>query len=125
MPATKKTAKKDGKRAPKKADPGAAGTNTLKLSGSKGIIKLMHAAQAPSQFNGLVHYQAVASFLVSGGSSLLVMYRPQGNYSPADVGAAASYLQHIVGKEEGDPATVLGYPANLFGQTCILMVAAS
>jgi phosphosulfolactate phosphohydrolase-like enzyme len=125
MPSTKKTAKKGRKRATKKAVAGAAGTNTLKLSGSKGITKLMRAAQPPSQFSGLVHYQTVASFLVSGGSALLVMYRPQGNYSPADVGAAASYLQHIVGKDEGDPATVLGYPANLFGQACILLVAAS
>lgn len=125
MPSTKKTAKKGTKGAAKKAGVGAVGTNTLKLSGVKSTAKLMGADEAPSQFNGSVHYQAVASFLVSGGSSLLVMYRPQGNYSPADVGAAASYLQHIVGKDEGDPVTVLGYPANLFGQTCILMVAAS
>jgi hypothetical protein len=125
MASTKKATEKGGKGAAKKTAVGPTGTSTLKLSSSKATTTLMGADVAPSQFNGLVHYQAVASFLVSGGSSLLVMYRPQGNYSPADVGAAASYLQHIVGKEEGDPATVLGYPANLFGQTCILMVAAS
>jgi hypothetical protein len=125
MASTKKTTAKGGAVMAKKAALGPTGTRPLKLSGSKVTTKLMSATDAPSQFNGFVHYQTVASFLVSGGSSLLVMYRPQGNYTPADVGAAASYLQQIVGKSEGDPATVLGYPANLFGQTCILMVAAS
>lgn len=123
MPSTTKIARGRG-RVTEKED-AADGAKRLKLTASKAITKLMPAAQPPSQFSGSVHYQTVASFLVSGGSALLVMYRPQGNYSPSDVGAAASYLQHIVGKEEGDPATVLGYAANLFGQRCILMVAAS
>ena len=86
---------------------------------------LMSPADAPSQFNGSVHFEAVASFLISNGSSLLVMFRPQGNYSPADVGAAASFLRHVLGKDEGDPVTVLGFPATLFGQQCILMVSAN
>lgn len=125
MASTKKTVKKRGKRAAKKAGLRSVETKTLKISKSKSSARTMAATEAPSQFNGAVHYQAVASFLVSGGSSLLVMYRPQNNYSPADIGAAASYLRHSLGKEEGDPATVLGYSANLFGQSCILMVAAS
>ena len=124
LKAAKERTKKSGKGTAKKGSQKKK-TLTLKLSGHKPAIMLMSAEAAPSQFNGLVHYQTAASFLVSGGSSLLVMYRPQGNYSPADVGAAASYLRHTIGKDEGDPAVVLGYRANLFGQTCILMVAAS
>src|ERR1044072_6951358 len=125
MASTTKTAKKGKKRVIKKAGAGTDESNTVKLSAGKGTTTLMGADAAPSQFNGGVHYQSVASFLVSGGSSLLVMYRPQGNYSSPDVGAAASHLGHILGKDEGDPASVLGYAANLFGQNCILMVAAS
>ena len=83
----------------------------------------MTAENAPSQFNGSIHFEAVASFLVSQDSFLLVMHRPQGNYSPADIGAAASFLRHSLGKDEGDPLSVLGFPAPLFGQQCILMVS--
>lgn len=86
---------------------------------------LMSPEDAPSQFSGSVHFESVASFLISGGSRLLVMFRPQGNFSPADVGAAASFLRHSLGKDEGDPVTVLGFPANLFGQQSILLVSAS
>ncbi|HET6979328.1 MAG TPA: hypothetical protein VFI24_23555 [Pyrinomonadaceae bacterium] len=118
-----KTTKKSKKGATKKMAAGQ--TSKLRVSTHKLETMLMNAENTPSQFNGSVHFEAVASFLVSSSSSLLVMYRPQGNYSPADIGAAASFLRHGLGKDEGDPLTVLGYPANLFGQQSILMVSAN
>jgi hypothetical protein len=53
------------------------------------------------------------------------MYNPGGTYTPADVGAAASHLRFVLGKQEGDPISVDGYAGNIFSQSAIFMISAS
>jgi hypothetical protein len=85
----------------------------------------MGPESAPTLFSGTVDYQSTAVLLRTPTVYLLVLYRPQGNYSPADIGAAASYFSEILGKGDGEPANVLAYHAMLFGQGCLLVVSAS
>jgi hypothetical protein len=46
-----------------------------------------------AQFNGRVHYAGVAAFLIAPGlARLFIMFKPSGNYTPADLGTTASHL---------------------------------
>lgn len=85
------------------------------------------AAEAVGQFVGTVHYQSIAAILLenTGGASPLIMFRPAGNQTPADIGAAASFLRHVLGKQEGDTVTVVGNRAPIFGQQFIFVISAS
>jgi len=79
-----------------------------------------------AQFNGNVHYAGVAAVLVApGGGSLLIMFKPSGNYTPSDIGAAASHLRFVLGKQEGDPISVGGHAGAIFGKPCIFMLSVS
>src|SRR5687767_719724 len=100
MSAKKGGTKKSSKKAKGKAKTkrlGASSSPNLTTAGAAGAL-LFGPEATPSLFSGLTHYQSTAVFLQGAISYLLVMYRPQGNYSPADVGAAASYFSQILGK---------------------------
>jgi len=77
-------------------------------------------------FNGTVHYAGVAAVLIAPGvARVLIMFKPSGNYTPADIGAAASHLRFVLGKQEGAPISVVGHAGDIFGQPCIFMISAS
>lgn len=79
-----------------------------------------------AQFNGTVHYPGVAAVLVApGGARLLIMFKPSGTYTPSDIGAAASHLRIVLGKQEGSPISVGGHAGNIFGKPCIFMISVS
>jgi hypothetical protein len=79
-----------------------------------------------AQFSGTVHYAGVAAVLVAPGSaSLLIMFKPSGNYTPSDIGAAASHLRFVLGKQEGAPINVGGHVGAIFGKPCIFMISVS
>lgn len=78
---------------------------------------------ATGTFSGTVHYAGVASFLISNGAArLLIMFKPAGNYTQADIGAAASFFRLVLGKQEGSPLSVAGAEEPGFGQICIFVV---
>jgi hypothetical protein len=119
MPA-KKTEKAAGKKA-------AARVGKLVLdAGAESVATLMTPLAEAAAFNGRVHYAGIAAVLVAPGSAyLLIMFKPAGNYTPADVGAAASHLRFALGKQEGAPLSVNGHAGNIFGKACIFMMSAS
>jgi hypothetical protein len=120
--ATKKNSKKvDGKKAA-----AAAAENLVfeaeNMSGATLSTPLTDAAA----FNGVVHYAGVAAVLIAPGvARLLIMFKPSGNYTPADIGAAASHLRFVLGKQEGAPISVVGHAGDIFGKPCIFMISAS
>lgn len=118
------TKKKNTKAGAEKA---AAAANNLVLDASTAVgAALTTSFTEAAQFNGRVHYAGVAAFLVATGPArLLIMFKPSGNYTPADVGAAASHLRFVLGKQEGDPISVAGYAGNAFGNPCIFMISVS
>ena len=118
------TKKRTTKTSAKKA---AASVGDLVLdSGTASVATLTTPLTDAAQFNGRVHYTGVAAVLVAPGVAfLLIMFKPAGNYTPADVGAAASHLRFVLGKKEGDPINVDGHTGNIFGKPCIFMISAS
>lgn len=122
----KTNAKKAGaKKAGKSVAAAAIGDLKPGAGNAKGAALTTPLTDA-SQFNGNVHYAGVAAVLISsGGAFLLIMYKPSGNYTPADIGATASHLRFVLGKDEGDPISVGGYAGNIFGKPCIFMISAS
>lgn len=120
--ATKKGAKKIS--AKKTA---AATADNLVLSAGPALGAALSTPLAnAAQFNGTVHYSGVAAVLVAPGSaSLLIMFKPSGNYTPSDIGAAASHLRFVLGKQEGDQISVGGHVGAIFGKPCIFMISVS
>lgn len=115
-------AKKSTKTGAAKA---ATAANNLMLSDGNALgAALTTPFTEAAQFNGRVHYAGVAAFLVAAGPArLLVMFKPSGTYTPADVGAAASHLRFTIGKQEGEPTSVAGFAGNAFGNPCIFMIS--
>lgn len=103
----------------------ATAANNLMLSDGNALgAALTTPFTEAAQFNGRVHYAGVAAFLVGAGPArLLVMFKPSGIYTPADVGAAASHLRFTLGKQEGEPTSVAGFAGNAFGNPCIFMIS--
>lgn len=103
----------------------ATAANNLMLSNGNALgAALTTPFTEAAQFNGRVDYAGVAAFLVAAGPArLLIMFKPSGTYTPADVGAASSHLRFALGKEEGDPISVAGFPGNAFGNSCIFMIS--
>ena len=115
-------AKKSSKAGAAKA---ATAANNLALSdGNAAGAALTTPFTEAAQFNGRVHYAGVGAFLVEAGPArLLIMFKPNGNYTPADVGATASHLRFVLGKQEGEPISVAGFPGNAFGNPTIFMIS--
>jgi hypothetical protein len=125
--ATKKGAKKTsaGKTSAKKAAAATAENMVFGVGAESGAALSTPLADA-AQFNGTVHYAGVAAVLIAPGiASLLIMFKPSGNYTPADIGAAASHLRFVLGKQEGAPISVGGHAGVIFGQPCIFMISVS
>lgn len=126
----KKTSKKNTAAA--KAATGAtkaatAASNLMLTAGNVAGAALTTPFTEVGQFNGRIHYSGVAAFLIStiGPPRLLLLFKPSGNYTSADVGATASHLRFGVGKQEGDPITISGHAGNAFGSPCIFIIAVS
>ena len=120
------TTKKGTKKASAKKAAAAAAENLVLGVGSASGAALSTPLANAAQFNGTVHYAGVAAVLVaSGGARLLIMFKPSGNYTPSDIGAAASHLRFVLGKQEGDPISVGGHAGNIFGKPCIFMISVS
>lgn len=120
--ATKKSAKKVSA---KKAAAAVAENLVLSVGATAGAALTTPLTEA-AQFNGKVHYAGVAAVLVAPGvASLLIMFKPSGNYTPSDIGAAASHLRFVLGKQEGSPITVSGHAGDIFGKPCIFMISVS
>jgi len=116
--------KKATKASAKKAATEAS--NLVLGAAATSIATLTTPLTEAAQFNGRVHYAGVAAVLVApAGAFLLIMFKPTGNYTPADVGAAASHLRFVLGKQEGNPLSVAGHSGNIFGKACIFMISAS
>ena len=116
--------KKGSKTNTKKAAAAAVENLTFSVDPVSGAGLSTSVAEA-AQFNGTVHYAGVAAVVItSEGARLLIMFKPSGNYTPADIGAAASHLRFVLGKQEGDPISVTGYAGNIFGKPCIFMISA-
>ena len=117
---TKKTKKSGGKKA------AAEVSKLVPKARSTRIASLTTPLTEAAAFNGRVHYAGIAAVLVDAASAyLLIMFKPAGNYTPADVGAAASHLRFVLGKQEGNPISVSGHAGNIFGKACIFMMSAS
>jgi|SRR2546423_2094661 len=125
--ATQKSSAKGKGAQKKKAAAKESGTPVGAISADAVAALTPLTAEAVETFNGTVHYQSIAAILFenSGGASPLIMYRPTGNYTPADIGAAASFLHHVLGKQEGDPVQVVGHRGPIFGQQFIFVISAS
>jgi hypothetical protein len=120
--ATKKATKK---LSAKKAAAATAENLVMGVGAAPGAALTTPLTDA-GQFNGNVHYSGVAAVLVAPGvASLLIMFKPSGNYTPADIGAAASHLRFVLGKQEGAPISVGGHTGDLFGKPCIFMISVS
>ena len=120
--ATKKATKK---LSAKKAAANAAENLVLGVGAAPGAALTTPLTDA-GQFKGNVHYAGVAAVLVApGAASLLIMFKPSGNYTPADIGAAASQLRFVLGKQEGAPISVSGHAGDIFGKPCIFMISVS
>lgn len=127
---TKKHSETSGKNTVAKKvgkDAAAAVVGDLKIGvGAESGAALTTPLTEAAQFNGRVHYAGVAAVLVAPAlAHLLIMFKPSGNYTPADLGAAASHLRFVLGKQEGDPISVDGHAGNIFGKPCIFMISAS
>jgi hypothetical protein len=121
---SKKKTTKTTKLSAKKA--AAEVSNLVLAAGATSIATLSTPLTETVQFAGRVHYAGVAAVLVTPPEAfLLIMFKPSGNYTPADVGAAASHLRFVLGKQEGDPLSVAGHSGNIFGKQCIFMISAS
>jgi hypothetical protein len=122
--ATKKRSTK--KRASKKAGSKRA-ANAVAGTADSVVAPLALTIEAIGQFRGTAHFESVAAILIEngGGASPLIMFRPAGNHTPADIGAAASFLHHVLGKQEGDPVTIVGHRGPIFGQQFIFVISAS
>ncbi|MDT5157626.1 MAG: hypothetical protein QOC99_3880 [Acidobacteriota bacterium] len=116
--------KKGKKKISAKKAAAVAADNLVLVGGVSTGAALTTPLNAAEQFNGNVHYAGVAAVLVAPGTaSLLIMFNPSGNYTPADVGAAASHLRFVLGKQEGDPISVGGHAGDIFGKPCIFMIS--
>lgn len=119
------TKKGSKKISAKKAAAAAAEDLVLGVGTAAGAALTTPLTEA-AQFNGKVHYPGVAAVLVAPGvARLLIMFKPSGNYTPSDIGAAASHLRFVLGKQEGAPISVGGHAGDIFGKPCIFMISVS
>jgi hypothetical protein len=117
--------KKSTKASAKKAAAVAAENLVLGDGAATGAALTTPLTEA-ALFNGNVHFAGVTAVLVaSGGAHLLIMFKPSGNYTASDIGAAASHLRFVLGKQEGAPIIVGGHAGDIFGKPCIFMISAS
>ncbi len=118
-------ATKKGKKKPSSKQAAAAAADKLVFGvGPASGAALSTPMADAAQFNGTVHYSGVAAVLIAPGQTrLLIMFKPSGNYTPSDIGAAASHLRFVLGKQEGAAISVGGHAGNIFGQPCIFMIS--
>lgn len=125
--ATKKGAKKKATKKLSATKAASAAVESLVFSApSMSGASLATPLADALHFDGTVHYAGVGAVLISpAGTHLLILFKPSGNYTPADIGATASHLRFELDKQEGDPLSVDGHVGTLFGQSCIFMISAS
>lgn len=118
-------AKKTTKVGAKKLAAAIAENLALAIGAAEGAAPVRPLTEA-ARFNGNVHYAGVTAVLVTSGRAfLLIMFNPTGNNTPSDIGATASFLRFVLGKQEGAPLSIEGHIGNSFGQPCIFMISAS